>query len=233
MLLFTGAILQGFSQQYSAEDFDTVVVRDLNLWNKIAVKTEIVKNLDAEASFGLRLKDDASLTDQYFGNLNLDYKLNKHFDFALQYRYSKDYDEKDGFEGYNRFGGFAAYRKKIDRLTLKFRTGFTYKTPFDEENDKSWNWRNKLSAKYNLKGTKLTPLFSSEIFYHSESDEINNYFSKVRFTLGASYNKKKIGKFNVFYRLEQELNENFPTTDYVIGLGYTYTFKTKKKEETK
>ena len=72
-----------FSQQYSAEDYDTVVVRDLNLWNKIAFKAEIAKNLDAEASFGLRLKDDASFTDQYFGNLNLDYKLNKHFDFAL------------------------------------------------------------------------------------------------------------------------------------------------------
>ena len=98
------------------------------------------------------------------------------------------------------------------------------KNEFRKDDVANQHIRFKTYVGYNLKKWKLDPKFSAEI-YHKIGDEISNKFDKYRFTLGTEYKFKKLGKLNIFFRIEKELNELFPETTNIIGLKYIYTIK--------
>lgn len=47
--------------------------------------------------------------------------------------------------------------------------------------------------------------------------------------IGTKYKTKSFGNIGAFYRIERELNVNYPKTTFILGVKYTYTLKNKKK----
>lgn len=211
-------------------------VRDLEIWSAATIKWEAAKKLTFELEEQLRLKEDASELDIYFTELGTYYKVNKHFGVGIGGRYITENDnkgKKQGNRNHFRYHVDLTYKHKIKRFGLKYRIRYQSKNELGiskEEGDyANTNLRFKTALSYNIKKTKWTPTIAGEIFRKKEGEEPVE-FNKFRLTTALGYTIKKIGKISLFYRMEKELNNNYPKTTNIMGFKYSYTIKRKKKK---
>ncbi|WP_166461178.1 DUF2490 domain-containing protein [Flavicella sediminum] len=219
----------GISSAQSSDD-----QQDLESWTSIALKYKINKKWEVELQEQFRLKENISVTDQYFTQLDGSYKVTKNLSLGAGLRYINSNDNKGNIQGYEqhfRYHFDVSFKHKINDFTLKHRLRYQNKNELgvsEAEGDYAKkNLRFKSSVNYNFNNWKLDPKFSAEIFNRSEEGEENG-FNKYRLTLGTSYKLKSAGEIGLYYRMEKELNESLPKTTNIIGLNYTYTFKNKK-----
>ncbi len=203
--------------------------------------TELNYKLNKKWAFSLqeqlRLKEDASVIDNYFTQLEATYSVTKKLSVSVAYRYIKEHDNQGNIQGYDAFNRLQfdlSYGHKIERVSLKYRLRYQTKNEFGVENTPNKRIRFKTAIEYNIRGWKLDPKLSAEIFNRFGDDDITrNGFNKYRLTLGTSYSTKKIGKFGVFYRFEKDLNTTVIQTVNIAGFKYSYTIKNKKKKKKK
>ncbi|NVJ89278.1 MAG: DUF2490 domain-containing protein [Flavobacteriaceae bacterium] len=84
------------------------------------------------------------------------------------------------------------------------------------------NLRFRTGLDYNIRKIPLEPKVDIELFNRFNSEEDINY-NKYRFTFGLSYNLKKNGKFEAYYRFENDVNTTSPNRLEVWGLQYRYS----------
>jgi opacity protein-like surface antigen len=60
--------------------------------------------------------------------------------------------------------------------------------------------------------------------YRQIEDVNTNDLSKLRWTIGFDYSLKKLGKVELFYRIDNELNQSFNKDTYILGVGYKFSF---------
>ncbi|MEP3836063.1 MAG: DUF2490 domain-containing protein [Algibacter sp.] len=207
---------------------------DWGLWSTIGLKYKLNKKWSFGLEEQLRLKEDFSVVDEYFTQLEADYEIFKNFKFGGGIRYIRENDNQGNIQGYEnhfRFNLDANYKHKLNRVTLSYRLRYQNKnelgissTDGDYPNQ---NLRLKTAVKYNFKNWRLDPKFSAEIFNRFQEGE-GNRFSKYRLTFGTDYKIKNFGEIGFFYRMEKELNVDLPETTNIIGLKYVYTLKNKK-----
>jgi hypothetical protein len=80
--------------------------KNLALWNSIGVKYSPIKKLKIGLEQHLRLKENASVTDEYFTELSLEYKLLKDLEIGVGVRFIKENDnvgKKQGYEKHFRY----------------------------------------------------------------------------------------------------------------------------------
>ncbi len=210
-------------------------VRDLESWSSLELKYKYSKKLSLYFEEQLRLKDNASIVDQYFSELGFSYKLNKHYTFGFAGRWLSNNDTKGNIQGYEnhfRWNTDLSYKHKLDEFSFKYRVRYQSKNELGISSDQGDLLNNtvrfKFGADYNIKKWKLDPEFSTEIFNRLQPSD---GFDKLRFTIGTSYNTKNIGEFGAFYRMEQDLIGLYPKTTNIIGLKYGYTIKRKNNEQ--
>ena len=100
---------------------------------------------------------------------------------------------------------------------FRFQHQFSIKKP-------TTKFRVRLGSKYNIKNWKLDPAVSAELFYHSftkenasgntmgqESTMKVNEWERLRITVGTDYDIKNVGKLDMFWRYERDLNKKNPT----------------------
>lgn len=200
-------------------------------WNSIQLDYELNKkwNLGLEGQF--RLKENFSAVDEYFTELSAEYKLFKGFKIGTALRYIRENDNKGNIQGYEnhfRFHIEAKYKHKINDLKIGYRLRYQNKNElgisYDEGDFVNQNLRFKTSLRYDFKDWKLDPKFAAEIFHRFQEGR-DNGFNKYRLTFGTDYDFKKIGKLGLYYRVEKQLNVDFPDTTNILGLRYTYSFK--------
>ncbi|WP_147676043.1 DUF2490 domain-containing protein [Algibacter pacificus] len=203
-------------------------------WNTIGFKYKLNKKWSFALEEQLRFKEDISVIDEYFTQLEAEYEFFKNFSLGAGLRYIRENDNQGNVQGYEnhfRFNFDLSYKHKIDRFTLGYRLRYQNKNELGvSSNDGDYanqNIRLKTSLKYNIKKWPLDPKFSAELFNHFEKED-DNGFSKYRLTFGTDYDIKNFGKIGLFYRMEKELNVDIPETTNIIGLKYTYTLKNKK-----
>lgn len=212
---------------------DSSETKDLESWTSIGLKYKINKKWTVELLEQYRLKENISVTDQYFSQLEGAYKLNKNLSLGAGLRYIRSNDNKGNVQGYEnhfRYHFDISLKHKINEFTLKHRLRYQNKNELGvSEVDGDYakkNLRFKTSISYDFKDWKFDPKFAAEIFNRSQTGG-DNGFSKYRLTLGTSYNMKSAGKIDLYYRMEKELNTSLPKTTNIIGLKYTYTLKNK------
>lgn len=216
--------------QGNGEDQD-----DFQTWFKAGIKYNINKTWGIGFESQLRLKENASIIDEYFGQLEVEYKVIKNVELGLGLRYIRNNDTKgkiQGYENHFRWNFDLSYKHKSGDFTFKHRLRYQNKNELQissEEGDFAiQNIRFKSSIGYNIKKWKLDPKFSAELFNRFRKEDENG-FSKYRLTLGTSYKLKHgRGKIDFFYRIERDLNETIPDTDHILGIGYVYTIKSSK-----
>lgn len=225
-----------FALTATAQEGETVTVRDFEVWSSATFAYKAGKNLKFSLEEQIRLKSDASEIDQYFTELGAQYNFGKHLYAGVAYRYSRKNDNTGKIQGYENFGRLnfdLGHKFDLGRFGIDNRLRYQTKNELGvsaEEGDVTSNrLRFKTSIGYNIKKWKLDPKFSAEIFRLYEEGE-QTEFNKFRLTLGTNYDFKNIGKLGIFYRMEKQININNPKVTNILGLKYIYTFKKKKEE---
>ena len=202
---------------------------DLASWNGLEVKYKLNKKWAFSLEGQLRLKEDISTIDNYFTQFNTEYKFIKNFKLVGAVRYIRENDNKGNIQGYEnhfRFNIDALYKHEIGNFELGYRLRYQNKNELgvsESEGDfPNQNIRFKTGIAYNIKNWKLDPKFSAEIFNRFQEGK-DNGFNKYRITLGTDYKINDSGKIKVYYRVEKQLNVDFPDTTNIIGLKYTYS----------
>ncbi|MBU3009951.1 DUF2490 domain-containing protein [Polaribacter vadi] len=209
--------------------------KDWASWNIIGIEYKLNKKWNFGLEEQFRLKENFSAVDEFFTQLSSEYKVFKGFKLGAAIRYIRENDNQGNVQGYEnhfRFQFDAKYKHEINDFTIGYRFRYQNKNELgisvDEGDEAKQNLRFKTSLEYNFKDWKLDPKFSAEIFNRFQAEE-DNGFSKYRLTLGTDYKIKNFGELGIYYRYERELNEEYPDVNNILGLKYTYSFKSKKK----
>lgn len=204
---------------------DTLLVRDLETWTSVNLKYKINKKWAVALEGQLRLDDNSSMVNQYFGQFDLEYSLSKHVEFSGALRYLKKNDHSgkiQGYEDYIRYHLDGTYKHKINDLSLKYRVRYQNRSELKVEDALKQTVRFKAEAEYNIKKWKLDPELSGELF-RSIGASTENQLQSYRITLGTTFKIHKSAKMKLFYRFDKEVNTDFPLAINIAGVKYTYS----------
>ncbi|MBN4073076.1 DUF2490 domain-containing protein, partial [Crocinitomix catalasitica] len=223
-----------FTINGTAQDYDTLVVRDLQLWTGIKLEKTLFKKLTIGLEEEIRLRHNFTMLEQFFTNVTATYKINKHFRFGAHYRFIMQNDNI-GFSSFHRIGVFGKASVNLHRLRLDYKLAYQSKddTFIGSENGETPRHvlRNKIKLKYKLDKSKVRPYCSFETFTRFIKDE-GSETNKLRFGLGTTIPVNERSSFNLGYRLEIKLREaksNQFTS--ICAINYTHKFKSKKIEK--
>ncbi|MGY5354510.1 DUF2490 domain-containing protein [Wenyingzhuangia sp. IMCC45467] len=206
---------------------DTIVVRDLETWSSINLKYKVNKKWAVALQGQLRLENNSSEVSQYFGQLDLEYKLSKRFELSGGLRYIKNNDNTgkvQGYEDYFRYHVDGTYEHKINNIDFKYRIRYQNRNELSVEDELKETLRFKAEAVCNIKKWKLDPELSGELF-RSIGAASENQLESYRITLGTTFKVHKSAKMKLFYGFDNELNTTYPKAVNIVGVKYTYTLK--------
>ena len=212
-----------------AQEGTYYTIRDLELWTSAKLKYKMNKKWSLGLEQQFRFKDNASVMDQYFTEMELKRDLGKHFSVSIGGRFIRNNDTQGKIQGYeNHFRWYSnlAYQHDIKRFSLNYRLGYQAANELRVEDDTKRTVRLKVESTYNIKKWNFDPTLSVEIFNRLTASE---GFYKMRFTLGTDYKIKNFGEIGIYYRMERELQGLYPKTTNIAGFTYQYTLKNKKK----
>lgn len=217
------------SIMFASVSFAQTESDDMETWTSVRLRYKASKKWSFELQEQFRLKENSSVTDQYFTQLTSKYKLTKKLALGLGLRYIKRNDNQgkiQGFEDHFRYHFDLSFKHSLDRFAFNHRLRYQNKNELgvsEEEGDfAKKNIRLKTAVTYNVRKWKLDPKLSAEIFNKSHEGGTNG-FSKYRVTFGTSYDLKKAGEIALYYRMEKELNTSLPKKVDILGFNYTYT----------
>lgn len=199
-------------------------VKDFQTWTSINVSYKVNKKLKFGLEEQLRLKDNASITDQHFSELNIEYEIFKNIELGFGARYINENDTEGNNQGYEphfRFNFDASYKYEIERFTLKHRFRYQNKNELGTDDNPVITARFKTSIGYNIRKWKLDPKLIGEIFNRFEEGE-DSRLSKYRLGIETEYKIKKVGSISLFYRVEKETNIINAETIKILGLKFNY-----------
>ena len=202
---------------------------DFGTWNSIGVDYTLKKKIKISLEYNIRTKNNASVLDERFSEIGLEYKLFKKLELGGSVRFIDENDtqgKKQGIRKYFRYQFDVTYKYDLDRFSLNHRFRYQNKNEVSvselEGDIPSENIRFRTGISYNFKKWPLDPEFDAEIFRNISSDQ-KDIFTKYRLTFGTSYKWKKIGQFGINYRYEKSLNETLPINFSIFELRYKYS----------
>ena len=199
---------------------------DAGLWASVTVEKKITLKMSAYISEEVRLNENVSEAGTVFTEAGLSYKIIKNLTASAAYRYIQK-RKVDDFYSLRHRGIFSlSYKIKIKKveLTVRERYQFQYTDLYSSDDGviPEAYLRSKLTVKYNSQ-KKYTPYLSAELF--TQLNKLNvDEFDNARYIAGVDYKFNKQHAIDLFYLINREFNVNNPVTDYVSGIGYTYTF---------
>ncbi len=200
-------------------------VNDFELWSGVQLRKKITKKLRVSFEEEIRFNENISDIKKFYSEISLSYRLNKYIRFAARYRFTENKTLLSYYSTRHRIMADISLRYRISRLTVAYRARYQTKyidiysseTGFVPQNHS----RNKLSLKYNIRKNPVSPFISSELYYQLNNPE-GNRLDKLRNTAGFEYNINKKNSFDIYFRIQQQINVNNPVKSYIIGVGYFY-----------
>lgn len=200
--------------------------RDAGLWASASFEKKINKKLELSFSQEIRFKENITQIGTILSDLGFTYKLNKNFKLGINYRFVKKREINNLYSTRHRGYIDIKYQKKRKPFEFQFRSRLQ-----DEYSDigkapdggiPEYYLRNKLSIGLDLDKV-FSPYTALELFSPL------NYprtvaFDNVRVVAGITYSITKAHKIDAFYLIQKELNMPNPETDFIIGLGYSFSF---------
>ena len=140
--------------------------KDAGLWTSLNFEAKLVKKLSFNLSQEFRFNENVTELGTLFTDAGLEYKLNKHFRIAADYRYIKKRRVDDYYITRHRLYADLKYEIKLKPIQVQVRTRFSNYAEFSrssEGGDPEYYLRNKLSLKWDLE-KHYTPYVSIELF---------------------------------------------------------------------
>ena len=204
-------------------------LNDFNTWTALELKYDATKKWNFTLEAQLRLKENSTTVDTYFGEFGVRYKLPYNFNIGAGFRYIRENDNRGNIQGYEnhiRFNFDLSYRHNIERFKLKYRLRYQNRDELMRTDDvANQRFRFKTTTAYNFRDWKLDPEISGEIFNRLDQNSNNKGFDKFRLGIGTSYKLKKSGQISLFYFYESEFNVGDPFSEHIVRLKYSYSIK--------
>ncbi len=226
-LLFCSLLCFQFS--LFCQDGYTYVSQDFESWNALSLNYKFNKKLKIGLEQGMRLNQNAGHFDQLLTEFNFSFKPTKYLNFGTGLRYIADHGNNESYAHDFRFNLDAAFEHKIKPLAFEYRLRYQNRNEIGVSNSEGDYFKQylrfKTSVKYSIKNWKFDPVFDAEIFRNME--RYTGGFDRLRLTIGTAYEFKNWGEISGFYRIESTLNESLSKTTFIVGLGYSFTLKSK------
>jgi hypothetical protein len=191
---------------------------DFQTWTSISASKKIIKKTNLTIKQGIRFRENSSLYSKLFTDLKIKSKYNKHFSFAIGYRFSNDWNKQLELSQKNRFYSDIYYKDKYKKRFL-FDARARFQTQGNIQGYAA-TFRHKSALAYNIPKTKLEPSVALEYFLPFESMLIN----KLRYTIGLSHPITKDLDAEIGYKIQQELYTNNPQTLFIFEGKLAYDF---------
>ncbi|MFC2115772.1 DUF2490 domain-containing protein [Bacteroidota bacterium] len=190
------------------------------LWSGGTLELDLLKGLSLEMTSQVRLEDGLARYNGYYGEAGMGYKINKYFKVKASYRYTNKAGHHDSeirpTNNRERITGDLNFDIGKD-VSFKYR--FRYQYAKERNTDKEYNYlRNKFSVKYGLH-KRAEPYIEAELFYRLDG---KNELRAHRHTIGLDSKITDNLSVKNFYRVEKEINTNFPQKYYIIGIMFSY-----------
>lgn len=204
---------------------------DLEGWYAAELRYRASRRWTFSGEGQLRLKDDMSLVDQYFGQLGIKYRgpADLSLDGGLRFIERNDTEGKiQGYESQRRQHVSLSYGPEVGRFDLGFRVRYQTKGDVTDDGymETGRHWRFRARVRYNIRNWKLDPVFAVELFRPVDNEEISGY-DKIRYTLSTDWESWAGGEIGMFYRIEKDLGVDDPMTTHIVGLRFTHSLGDK------
>jgi hypothetical protein len=190
---------------------------DFQLWSAVELNYKLNKKVALSFDEGFRMRENASLPAKAFSNLSVSYKQNKHWRFGAAYRFIQSFDLAQEVFYRHRFYADVSWRNKHKRWSYSYRARFQQQYGI---NHFERYHRSKLSCAYNIRKTPLEPFVAAELFLPIAFEGSTD---KMRYTAGLGYPLAKKLDASVYYRLQKDVGQNDPLSQYIVGLGLSYS----------
>lgn len=205
---------------------DTKVVRDLRLWTGVQVEKDFAKDWTVSLQEELRLKNNMSGIGNYFTELALQYRINKHFALKGAYRFTRDRKKDNAYQNLSRYHFDLKYRGKIAFLTIHYRARYQREVDAGElfHLDVPYEkyFRNRIGVRLNSL-EKITPYARAEVFQLFTPYD-SPMFEYWRFETGILAELGKVGEFRLAWGFNREIQPPVPAMIYMFRVNYTYSF---------
>ncbi len=201
-------------------------VNDARLWASVNIEKKITSSFSFTISEEIRMNENISEVGSFFTDAGFRYKINKLIRISANYRFTNNRQLDNSYSQRHRYYFDLSLRKKIKPVTFTFRTRF--QSQYTDINC-SPDWqvpeyytRNKLTMDFDL-DKKYSPFISAEAYTPLFSGN-GLYIDNVRYCAGFDYQFNRAHEIELFYMLQKEYNVNNPQNDYIVGIGYYFTF---------
>ena len=197
---------------------------DAGLWLTLNVQKKFTQALSVNFTQEVRVMENISEASTVFSDLGVDYKLNRHFKLAANYRRVYDRRLDDNYQARNRFYFDISYRRKLKPFVLIIReraqAEFTERNTGKKIDPENYS-RTKATLKLDL-NRRYTPYIYSEIF-----NPLNNpkegFIDKTRNCAGVEYQLNARNIIDLNYMIESRFKKEGGNA-FVIGIGYSFIF---------
>ena len=196
--------------------------KDAGLWTSLGIETGIAKRFNLSLVQEFRFHENISELGTSFTDVGLDYKLNKHFQVAANFRFIQKRKTNNSFSYRYRPYLDIKYTSKIKPIEFAIRCRIQ-----DEIADvgraadggvPEYYLRNKFSLSLDRKKL-LSPYISAE-FFSPLNFPRSTIIDNIRTSVGLKYALSKHNEFEMYYMIQKEVQVSNPRTDFIIGLGY-------------
>lgn len=198
--------------------------KDAGLWTSVSFEFKVVKKLTSTISQEVRFNENVSEAGTIFTDAGLAYKLNKHFQVSVSYRFISKRTVEDYYSLRHRIYVDIKYEKKIKPFQIQLRSRLQDQyADIGRASDggiPEYYLRNKLSLNWDL-NKPYTPYISIELFSPLNYPRYSA-FDNIRTTAGVEYEFSKHHKIDIFYMIQKDVEVSKPKADFVLGLGYYY-----------
>ncbi len=201
-------------------------VNDAGMWLSLNAEKKITPALSFNLSEEFRFNENLLELGSFFTDAGVSYKISKMFRISANYRFSNKRRIDDSYSKRHRYYVDLVIRKNFNPLVFSFRTRYQsqYSDMFSSSDGliSSSYIREKLQIKFDL-NKKYSPYVYSELYY-SLNNPKGNRIDNMRYAAGIEYSINRMHSIDLFYLIQNEMNVKSPVRDFVIGLGYNFTF---------
>lgn len=220
-LIFLAVLIIGFVCQ-------DAIAQQQDFQARLGLETsgDINKKWAWEVYAGQRWKQNLSLADKSIVQPSISYQALDFLSLGVGYRMSWVYDSDENTRFHQRFHTNLAFKYKIDRLKLRYRSRLQYGFYDYNTNDgfrsNALVHRGKFEASYQPFGTRIKPYAALEYFHQFYETESRS-FVKTRYILGLEYQFTDC-YIDAFYQIDKEVNIANPMTEFILGFKVGYEF---------
>jgi len=205
---------------------------DAQLWMEAGVRYRPAKKVRLTLTQNFRMAENISRTDSLKTDLEADWRATKGMRIGWGYRFSMEANKKGVLKPSHRLHIQAHAFDKFGPVKLSYRLRFQEGIePDDDQIDLTHTLRNRVGATFDT-DTDFTPGLSVELF-NRLADKEAFQFQKLRVTTGLEIKPAKPHSINLYYRVQFPVYDPTDPTEHIIGLGYQYQVRRKKKKKGK